>query len=114
MTIQEALSEQRSATLDAVLADLGRGEAVWAATSVAARGELLARVHDLTGQHAQAWVDAAAGIKGLPAGSPLLGEEWLSGPYGVLNGVGVLIETLKALQAGHSPVDGYVFGRAPG
>ncbi|HST84643.1 MAG TPA: aldehyde dehydrogenase family protein [Kineosporiaceae bacterium] len=114
MTIQEAISEQRSATLDAVLADLGRGEAVWAATPVAARGELLARVHELTGRHAQAWVDAAAVIKGLPADSPLLGEEWLSGPYGVLNGVAVLIESLTALQGGGSPVDGYAFGRAPG
>src|SRR5690242_7150165 len=112
MSIQETLSQERSATLDAVLADLGRGEEVWAATPVAARRELLTRLHELTGRHAQAWVDAAAVIKGLPAGSSLLGEEWLSGPYGLLTGAGALIETLKALEEGRSPVDGYALGRA--
>jgi aldehyde dehydrogenase (NAD(P)+) len=114
MSIQETLSEQRSAILDAVLAELGQGEVTWAATPVARRRELLEQVHALTGQHAQAWVDAAAAIKGLAADSPLLGEEWLAGPYGVLTGVGALIESLKALEEGRSPVDGYAFGRAPG
>ena len=87
MSIPETLTEQRSATLDAVLADLGRGEAIWAATSVARRRELLAEIHGLAGRNAQAWVDAASLIKGLPADSPLLGEEWLAGPYGLLTGL---------------------------
>jgi aldehyde dehydrogenase (NAD(P)+) len=111
---QETLPEQRSAALDAVLDDLGRGESAWAATPVGRRRELLEQVHALAGRHAQDWVDAAAGIKGLAAGSALLGEEWLSGPYAVLNAVAALIESLKALENGGSPVDGYGFGRAPG
>jgi aldehyde dehydrogenase (NAD(P)+) len=114
MSTQQTLPEQRSEALDTALAELGRGESVWAATPVARRRELLAEIHTLTGRYAQAWVDAAAGIKGLPAGSPLLGEEWLAGPYAVLNGVAALIESLKALEAGGSPVDGFTFGRAPG
>lgn len=114
MSIQETLPEQRSAALDAVLTELGRGESAWAAAPLAKRRELLAQVHRLTGQHAQAWVEAGARIKGLPAGSPLLGEEWLSGPYALLCGLATLIESLQALEAGRSPVDGYRFGRAPG
>ncbi len=114
MSIPETLTEQRSATLDAVLADLGRGEATWAATSVARRRELLAELHGLAGRNAQAWVDAASLIKGLPADSPLLGEEWLAGPYGLLTGLAALIESLKALEKGGSPVDGFTFGRATG
>ena len=114
VSTQETLPEQRSAALDAVLDDLDRGESVWAATPVTRRRELLAQVHTLTGRHAQEWVDAAAGVKGLAADSPLLGEEWLSGPYAVLNGIAALIESLKALERGGSPVDGYRFGRAPG
>jgi aldehyde dehydrogenase (NAD(P)+) len=114
MSIQETLPEQRSTALDTVLAELAEGESVWAATPLARRGELLAQVHARTGQNAQAWVDAAAQIKGLPAGSPLLGEEWLSGPYALLSGLAVLMESLQALAAGGSPVDGYAFGRAPG
>ena len=114
MSIQETLNEQRSGALDTVLAELRRGESVWAATPVARRRELLAQVHALTGRYAQAWVDAAAVIKGLPAGSPLLGEEWISGPYSVLSGLTVLIDSLKALEEGRSPVDGFSFGQAPG
>jgi len=114
MSIQETLPEQRSAALDTVLAELGRGEEVWAATPLARRRELLAQIHTLTGRHAQAWVDAGAQIKGLPSGSPLLGEEWLSGPYALLCSLAVLIDSLQALEQGGSPVDGYAFGRAPG
>jgi len=101
-------------SIDALLAELRAGEAVWAATSLSRRRELLAEVHTLTGRHASAWVDAAVAIKGLPADSPLVGEEWLAGPYGLLTGVAALIDTLTALEQGRSPVDGYRFGRAPG
>jgi len=114
MSIQETFPEQRSAALDTLLAELGQGESVWAATPLARRRELLAQLHTLTGQHAQAWVDAAAQIKGLPADSALLGEEWLSGPYAVLNSLAALMDSVKALEAGRSPVDGFAFGRAPG
>src|SRR5215213_80776 len=109
MSIQETLPEQRSAALDTVLAELAAGETAWAATSLAQRRELLVRIHTLTGRHAEAWVDAGAQIKGLPAGSPLLGEEWLSGPYALLSSLAVLIESLQALATGGSPVDGYPF-----
>jgi aldehyde dehydrogenase (NAD(P)+) len=111
VSTQETLPEQ---VLDTVLDDLVAGEAVWAATPVARRRLLLEEIHGLTGRHAQDWVDAAAGIKGLTADSPLLGEEWLSGPYAVLNSLAALIDSLKALENGRSPVDGYRFGRAPG
>ena len=104
----------QTVSVDAVLADLALGEATWAATAVPARRQLLERIHALAGQHAQAWVDAALVIKGLRADSPLVGEEWLSGPYGILTGTAALIESLKALERGGSPVDGYRFGRAPG
>lgn len=114
MSIQETLTEQRSAALDAVLAELGLGESVWAVTPVSRRRELLVEVHALIGRYAQAWVDEAAVIKGLKADSPLLGEEWLSGPYGLLNGVAALGASLKALEEGRSPLDGFAFGSAPG
>jgi aldehyde dehydrogenase (NAD(P)+) len=104
----------QTVSVDAVLAELAQGEAVWAATTVPARRRLLERIHALAGQHAQAWVDAALVIKGLRADSPLVGEEWLSGPYGVLTGTAALIDSLKALERGGSPVDGYRLGRGPG
>ena len=114
MSIEETLSEQRSSAIDTVLAQLRTGESAWAATPLSRRRELLSEVHALTGRCASAWVDAAVAIKGLPADSPLVGEEWLAGPYGLLTGVAAMISTLAALEQGHSPVDGYRFGRAPG
>jgi aldehyde dehydrogenase (NAD(P)+) len=59
-------------------------------------------------------VKAAATYKQLPMDSQLLGEEWTSGPYAVLTGTAVLAQSIAALEAGRSPVDGYRFGTAPG
>jgi aldehyde dehydrogenase (NAD(P)+) len=63
---------------------------------------------------ATAWVQAASKVKGLPADSPLVGEEWLSGPYAVLTAVRALADSLLALEAGRSPVDGFRMNTAPG
>ena len=49
---------------------------------------------------ADEWVEIACGIKGLPKGSPLVGEEWISGPWSVLSFTGALAETLKKLDNG--------------
>lgn len=111
MSIQQ---EQSTSGIDAALADLTAGEAVWAQTPLAERRRLLEEMHALVGRHAQAWVDAACQVKRLEADSPLVGEEWLSGPYGTLQALAVLIESLEALEAGGSPVDGYEITTGPG
>ena len=114
MSTQQALSEQRADGIDAALAELGRGEARWAALPVSGRRRLLERVHTLIGQHAAAWVAASSSIKGLAADSQLRGEEWLSGPYALLAGTAALAESLAAIERGASPVDGFPLGPAPG
>ncbi|MEU4811344.1 aldehyde dehydrogenase family protein [Nocardia fluminea] len=101
-------------TIDAAIEALTEGAVRWAATPLAERGLLLRQVHDLTARHAQDWVDVAVGIKGLPKDSPLVGEEWVSGPYPVITGTGALLESLAALDAGRSPVDGFEITAAPG
>ncbi len=98
--------------VDAALSDLVEGERKWAATSLRERRWLLDRVRELTGRHAQDWVDAAIGIKGLPASSPLVGEEWISGPYVMAAALGALANTLEALARGESPLDKARFGVA--
>jgi aldehyde dehydrogenase (NAD(P)+) len=100
--------------IDATLARLHRGEAIWAGTPLARRRELLEQMHVLVGRNAQAWVNAATGVKGLDPGSTLVGEEWLSGPYAMLTTLAVLAETVAALEKGDSPVDGYRIRSAPG
>ncbi|WP_385618725.1 aldehyde dehydrogenase family protein [Streptomyces sp. P8-A8] len=100
--------------LDTLLAELAEGERRWAATSLADRGALLTRVHATVSAEAENWVRVASRIKLLPDDSPLVGEEWLSGPYALLTSLDALARTLRAIASGHGPLDGAKFGRAPG
>jgi hypothetical protein len=92
---------------DTVADRLRIGEKTWAATSLTRRRELLAEVGSLAAQHAQDWVDIACRIKGLPAGSPLVGEEWISGPWALLSYIQALRDTLTSLDQGGDILDGY-------
>ncbi|MFD4606388.1 aldehyde dehydrogenase family protein [Streptomyces sp. NPDC058464] len=102
------------AEVDRAVAELARGEAAWAACGLAKRRELLERVHAATAQQAEAWVRAAVAYKQLPEGSPLIGEEWVSGPYPVLTGTAALAASVRALEEGGSPVDAFSTVPAPG
>lgn len=100
--------------IDRAVDDLVRGEAAWAACDRAKRRELLERMRAATAGQAEEWVRAAVAYKRLPEDSPLVGEEWITGPYPVLTSLGALIASIEALEENRSPVGGYSFGRAPG
>lgn len=100
--------------IDEALEELVEGEKTWASLSLAARRGLLDEVRALAVRHASEWVDAAVGIKELDPASPLVGEEWMSGPYSLVAGLAALSESLAKLEAGRSPLDGAEFGYAPG
>ena len=93
---------------------LERGERGWRALALAGRASLLSDLTATVAEHARGWVEAASAIKRLRPGSPLVGEEWFSGPYPVLACAAALRESLQALSGGGSPVDGFSFVRAPG
>ena len=97
----------RTVDIDQVVAELREGEQAWAALPLPGRRALLAQVRDLIVEHAAEWVRVAGGIKRLDPASPLVGEEWISGPYAVVSSVDALAETLAALEQGRSPVDGF-------
>ena len=78
-----SISTATTAQLDQLIAALRDGERGWAAESLASRRDLLLQVHANVAAHAEEWVRVAGEIKQLPAGSPLLGEEWISGPWAV-------------------------------
>ncbi|WP_194825348.1 aldehyde dehydrogenase family protein [Nocardia sp. XZ_19_231] len=103
-----------TAVIDTALADLTQGEKTWAATDLRRRRELLDELHALTARDAEAWVAAARTIKKLDADSPLLGEEWMSGPMTMLAGAQALSESMAALEKGTSPLDGVELVTAPG
>ncbi|MDO3647551.1 aldehyde dehydrogenase family protein [Nocardia mangyaensis] len=103
-----------TAVIDNALADLTQGEKTWSATDLRRRRELLDELHALTARDAEAWVAAARTIKQLDPDSPLVGEEWMSGPMTMLAGAKALSESLAALEQGASPLDGVELGTAPG
>jgi aldehyde dehydrogenase (NAD(P)+) len=100
--------------LDAAVADLSEGATRWAAAPLAERARLLGRTHAAMTLAARSWAETAAAIKGLEPHSPLVGEEWISGPYAGIAGAGVLAHSLEALAHGSSPLAKRRIGTAPG
>lgn len=100
--------------LDAAIDELRIGEARWAKTSLRERAALLMRVHGAVAASAEEWATTAGRIKQLDPSSPLMGEEWISGPYPVLASLGLLAHSLQALAQRKSPLAGTKFGTAPG
>ncbi|GAA1463231.1 aldehyde dehydrogenase family protein [Williamsia maris] len=100
--------------VDRALEDLSVGEKTWGSLTLSDRRALLEKVRDLTARHAEEWVAAAVEIKKLDPTSPLVGEEWISGPYAFAGGAATLVHSLAALGAGDSPIAGATFGSAPG
>src|SRR3954465_11907674 len=100
--------------VDTVLDDLVQGERAWGALRLAGRIDLLAELQATVAEHAADWVETASSIKQLPPGSPLRGEEWISGPYPFIASAAALRESLIALERGGSPVDGFAIRQAPG
>ncbi|MEN4451409.1 aldehyde dehydrogenase family protein [Mycobacterium sp. SM3041] len=103
-----------TALVDQALNELAEGEKAWAATPLARRREILDDVQQLAVQHGAEWVEAAIRIKQLNPESPLVGEEWISGPYPLAAGAAALSASLAKLEAGKSPLDGATFGTAAG
>ncbi|MBP3977336.1 aldehyde dehydrogenase family protein [Microbacterium sp. BLY] len=109
-----ALGEGEKERLDAAVADLQTGTAVWTALTVAQRATLLRQVRTSVAATAEDWATIAAASKGLDARHPLRGEEWLSGPYSVLGALDASITTLTRIASGANPLDGVRIDRAPG
>ena len=107
-------ADLNTSQLDLVIAELAAGSVQWGVTPLAARSDLLARTAVSVSDEAERWVAAAARAKGLDSSSLLIGEEWLTGPYGVLTTLNALGRTLRALASGRSPLAGQRLGRAPG
>ena len=95
---------------DLLVARLASGERAWAQAPMSERRDLLLQVHANVAAHAEEWVRVAGQIKQLPAASPLLGEEWISGPWAVLGYAEALADTLARAGAGPRSA-GWVPGR---
>ncbi|MEC7259408.1 MAG: aldehyde dehydrogenase, partial [Pseudomonadota bacterium] len=85
-------------SLDRDLGALRSGAEIWARTSNAERIAVLAEIKDRLLEVAEGWAETAARRKLIPAGSPLAGEEWISGPYAVMSACNGLMQTLTGMD----------------
>ena len=83
---------------DTALAVLDAAKDDWARVSVAERIDILEAIKTSLMQQAEGWAEIAARRKLIPAGSPLTGEEWISGPYAVMAACNGLILTLSRMK----------------
>ncbi|MGO8609062.1 hypothetical protein ACC848_39550, partial [Rhizobium johnstonii] len=90
------------------------GSRAWSLLTLGQRRTLLSRLRAAAAAVAEEWADVASTSKGLEPGHPVRGEEWLSGPYAALTALDAYSDTLTALAAGRSPLDGITIGSAPG
>lgn len=93
---------------------LAAGEKAWVASPVAERRDLLIQVLEAVDANAAEWVRIASQIKQLDPASPLVGEEWISGPYAVIGYAHALQDTLKRVADGAEVLAGYNISSAPG
>lgn len=70
----------------------------WLTVPVAERIAILADIKECLMPVAAKWAETAARKKGIPDGSPLVGEEWLSGPYALMAYCNCLMQTLSQID----------------
>lgn len=109
-TLDSAVTER----FDHAISELSDGAVAWSKMTLAERAELIGSVHQAMSHTAARWARTASDIKGLPSASPLVGEEWISGPYAAVAGAGTLAHSLRMLAAGRRPLDAVTFTQAPG
>jgi aldehyde dehydrogenase (NAD(P)+) len=88
--------------IDRDLAQLHDAATAWGSLDAGGRAALLERVRASVAGEAERWVSAAVRAKGLE-GTPLAGEEWLSGPWAVLYALNRYVKTLREIERFGSP-----------
>ncbi|MFH8251597.1 aldehyde dehydrogenase family protein [Microbacterium sp. B2969] len=108
-----APAPESAPAIEAAIADLETGSAVWSHLTLGQRARLLERVRATVVASAEEWALVSARTKGLDAAHPLVGEEWLGSPYGALVALDGYIATLDKLAKGASPLDGIALEEGP-
>ncbi len=102
-----------TAKIDATLEVLTENKKRWAHLPIARKRAYLESIRANTTAIARPWVEAAVAAKGLSMDDPLAGEEWTSGPFSVVSLCRTLDETLRRIDEGQSPIDGYTVSTTP-
>ncbi|WP_053238275.1 aldehyde dehydrogenase family protein [Sandaracinus amylolyticus] len=98
--------------VDRALTELHAHRTEWARLPVLEKRALLEQIKDRAARLAPEWVEVATRIKRLPTGSPIAGEEWMSGPWALIAGIVGLSRTLERIARGRDPLEGARLHRA--
>jgi len=91
--------------LDQIVTRLAEHKDLWATLPIAQKVSYLEELRGRVDEVAERWVDAAVRAKRIPVDSPLVGEEWMSGPWALQKGLAVLVRSLEAVAKGENPYD---------
>jgi len=100
--------------LDAAIDELRLGAERWAALGALDRARLLIDTYAATGDVAREWAETAAVAKGLDPDSRPAAEEWLTGPYGMLDTLDAYASSFIDLASRGTTLSKVRFRRAPG
>jgi aldehyde dehydrogenase (NAD(P)+) len=91
-----------TAEMDGYLQTLRAGAAAWSNLAVSDKIHILLACRDGVARQARRWTDAGARAKGI-LGTPLAGEEAMSGPWATLRALNRYVETLKQILTEGTP-----------
>jgi len=99
------------ADIDAAVARVAAKKDAWPKVGIVERIALLGKCLEGVLAVSEEWVKGGCRLKGIAAGHPLEGEEWLAGPMTTARNIRLLIQ---ALEAGGQPTPPKVFERPGG
>jgi acyl-CoA reductase-like NAD-dependent aldehyde dehydrogenase len=91
------------AALEQALADLQSGKDSWASSSAEQKAAVISELLEILPQIAKDWVAATAAAKGVTLGTPVEGEEWLTGPYITARNLRLLRRSLLKIARDGTP-----------
>ncbi|MET9668445.1 aldehyde dehydrogenase family protein [Streptomyces sp. NPDC006475] len=91
--------------LDRTVADLRAGAASWSSTPLSERIALLERLQTRVISRAAEMADAGSRAKGYGPDSPCAAEDWIGGPWALVQNASALLHVLRRIAAGRDPLD---------
>ena len=96
---------QSQAMLDQYVDTLARQKDVWAKLPLTEKFHHIMEMRRKLGEVDDRWVQLSAQAKGLPEDSPLLGEEWATGPWTMAHALNRYADTFHTLEHGDDLLD---------
>ena len=98
VTKEDAINIDSGKNLSNLLVALDDMKHIWANTPTDRHIKTLEQIKKNLMHVSKDWVELAAKNKGIPENNPLVGEEWMSGPYALMSACNAFIETFSNIN----------------